>query len=138
MTAPLIVTRAFAHPPEAVFDAWLDPALAGRFLFATPNGVMTQVEIDPKVGGRFNIVERRNGKDAPHVGQYLEIDRPRRLVFTFGDEVAFTATTVTIEITPTPRGCELTLTHMGVEETWRDQTTWGWTGILEGLDRTLA
>lgn len=99
---------------------------------------MKTVEIDARVGGRFNIVETRDGRDEPHVGEYLEIDRPRRLVFTFGDEIAFTATTVTVEITPTADGCELTLTHVGVLEKWVTQTKAGWTGILEGLNRALA
>lgn len=132
------VSRRFAHPAEAVFDAWLDPALAGKFLFATPTGVMKTVEIDARVSGRFNIVETRDGHDEPHVGEYLEIDRPRRLVFTFGDEIAFAATTVTVEIAQTAGGCELTLTHVGVLEKWVTQTNEGWTGILESLDRALS
>ena len=39
MSAPVIltVTRDFTAPPEAVFDAWLNPALARQFLFTTPN-----------------------------------------------------------------------------------------------------
>ena len=132
------VSRRFAHPAEAVFDAWLNPALAGKFLFATPTGVMKTVEIDAQVGGKFNIVETRDSEDAAHVGEYLEIDRPRRLVFSFGDGIAFDATTVTIEIVATPQGCELTLTHDGVLEQWAAQTNTGWTGILEGLDKALV
>jgi uncharacterized protein YndB with AHSA1/START domain len=132
------VSRRFAHPAEAVFDAWLNPALAGKFLFATPDGVMKTVEIDAQVGGKFNIVETRSGEDAVHVGEYLVIDRPRRLVFSFGDNLAFAATTVTVEIVDTPQGCELTLTHVGVPEQWAAQTHTGWTGILEALDQTLS
>lgn len=132
------VSRRFAHSAEAVFDAWLNPALAGKFLFATPTGMMKTVEIDAQVGGKFNIVETRDGEDAAHVGEYLEIDRPRRLVFSFGDGIAFDATTVTIEIAATPQGCELTLTHEGVLETWAAQTNTGWTDILEGLDKALT
>ena len=133
----LTVTHRFAHPPEAVFDAWLDPAKAARFLFATPTGTMVRCDIDARVGGRFQIVERRGGKDADHQGAYLEIDRPWRLVFTFGDNLAFGATTVTIEIVPAPGGCDLTLTHQGVLPQWETQTLAGWTGILSALETVL-
>lgn len=132
------VRRRYGYSPERVFDAWLDPKLAGRFLFATPTGTMVKVEIDARVGGRFNIVEHRDGQDAAHVGTYLEIDRPRRLVFSFGDNLAFDATTVTVEITATPEGCELVLTHTGVGPEWTAQTTKGWAGILDTLVGVLA
>ena len=71
---PIRVRRSFAAPPERVFDAWLDPATAGRWLFATAAGKMIRVEIDGRVGGRFAIVERRDGQDVEHVGQYLVIE----------------------------------------------------------------
>lgn len=137
MSTDVQVRRRYSFPPERVFDAWLDPELAGRFLFATPTGTMVKVEIDARVGGRFTIVERRDGQDAVHVGEYLEIDRPRRLVFSFGDSLAFDVTTVTIEITPTAGGCELLLTHVGVGPEWTAQTIEGWTGILDTLVRVL-
>ena len=138
MSQTVQVRRHYAFPSEQVFDAWLDPQTAGRWLFATPTGQMIRVEIDAQVGGRFLIVERRDGQDAEHRGAYLEIERPRRLVFRFGDDIAFGATTVTVEITATPGGCELTLTHEGVGAEWDAQTQQGWTGILEGLAQSLT
>jgi len=125
-TSPIVVSRQFSHSPEKVFDAWLNPDVAGKFLFATPDGVMTRVEIDPQVGGKFCIVERRGETDAVHVGTWLVIDRPRTLVFQFGDNFAFDATRVTIEIEAlSSGGCHLTLTHEGVLDEWRDQTVKG-------------
>lgn len=132
------VSRRFDFPAEQVFDAWLDPEKAGKFLFKTPDGVMQRVEIDARAGGKFNITERRDGEDAEHVGEYLEIDRPRRLVFTFGvPQYSEEMTVVTIEIVPRADGCELTLIHEGVLPEWKDRTKEGWGKILQTLDTIL-
>lgn len=50
----IIITRRFDFSIERVFDAWLDPAKASKFLFTTPTGKMVRVEIDARVGGSFN------------------------------------------------------------------------------------
>jgi uncharacterized protein YndB with AHSA1/START domain len=133
------VTRRFSASSERVFDAWLDAAFMRRWLFATPGGVMVRAEADPRVGGRFVFVETRDGVDVEHIGEYLEIDRPRRLAFSFAVP-AFSAETtrVTLEITPVNAGCELVLVHQGVLLDYEARTTEGWTGILAGLARNLA
>ena len=51
--AELKVTRLVAASPERAFDAWLDPKLARRFLFATPTGEMVRADIDARVGGKY-------------------------------------------------------------------------------------
>ncbi len=131
------VTRRFSATPERVFDAWLDPDKAGKFLYATEEGEMVRVEIDPRVGGRFSIVERRDGQEVEHTGEYLEIDRPHRLVFTL--QVPFYSEQVdrvTIETEPADGGCELTLIHETTPE-WGEQSGDGWKMILAGLAETL-
>jgi uncharacterized protein YndB with AHSA1/START domain len=134
--AELSVTHRYAASPERVFDAWLDPAIARRFLFATPTGEMIVCEIDPRVGGRFDLTERRPDMgEVKHVGEYVEIDGPRRLVFTFGvPQFDPNMTRVEIDIRPAGTGCELTLTHTGVGEDWLSGTRDGWTKILASLD----
>jgi uncharacterized protein YndB with AHSA1/START domain len=128
------VTRGFTASAERVFDAWLNPQTAGKWLFATPTGQMVRVEIDARAGGKFNFTDRRDGVDVEHVGEYLEIDRPRRLVFTFMvPKYSQISTRVTIEIVPVGTGCELTLTHDGVLPEWQSQTESGWTKLLGGL-----
>jgi uncharacterized protein YndB with AHSA1/START domain len=133
------VTHRFSASPERVFDAWLDPARAGKFLFATPTGKMVRVEVDARVGGKFAFVDRRDGEDVEHIGEYLEIDRPRRLVFTFGvPKYSSVITRVIIDVVPLGTGCELTLTHEGVLPDYASRTEAGWTGILKGLEATLG
>src|SRR5258708_4243484 len=128
------VARHFDAAAERVFDAWLDPKRAGKFLFATVTGRMVRVEIDARIGGRFAFVDRRDGEDIEHVGEYLEIDRPRRLVFTFAvPKFSAQSTRVTIDIVPAAAGCPLTLTHEGVLPDYAGPTEEGWTGILYRL-----
>ncbi len=134
----LVITRRFDFPVERVFDAWLDPARASQFLFATPTGQMVRVDIDARVGGTFNLT-RRDGEDVEHVGSYLEIDRPRRLVFTFAvPKFSKEITRVSINLKPLPAGCELTLTHEGVLPEWLEPTRAGWGMICDGLAALLA
>src|SRR5262252_219429 len=131
-TSRVVVTHHYAASPERVFDAFLDAQIAPRFLFATPTGEMIVAEIEPRVGGRFTFTERRPDMgEIRHVGEYLEIDRPRRLVFTFGvPQFDPNMTRVEIDIVAKGSGCELTLTHHGVPPEWQAQTTQGWTMLL--------
>lgn len=138
-TTQIRVSHRYAASPERVFDAWLDPKIARRFLFATPAGEMIVCEIDPWVGGRFDLTERRPEMgDVKHVGEFLELDRPRRLVFTFGvPQFDPAMTRVEIDIVADGAGCVLTLTHTDVGEAWAEGTKDGWTRILASLEPAL-
>ena len=133
------VSRRFQAPAEEVFDAWLDPELA-REWFAPGLGEMTRLEIDARVGGTFWLVQNRDGKLAEHTGEYLEIDRPRRLVFTWRTPPLTDTSRVIIEIRPLEAGCELTLTHeMGSEwEPFVERAANAWAKMADAIARILA
>lgn len=136
-TLTLVVSRRIPAEPQAVFDAWLDPQSVRHWLFATPGGVMETVELDPRVGGRFRIVERRGADLAEHYGEYREMERPSRLAFDFWTSFSDERTFITVEIEPAGDGTLLTLTHHGVWADYEEKTLKGWTMILDGLARTL-
>ena len=143
------VTQVLGASAERVFDAWITPAQASRFLFATRTGNVMQCEIDPRVGGKFFVTDRRpqaEGEDSVidvvHRGTYVELDRPTRLSFDFsvmhmGDE-----TRVEIRIEPQgPNACELTLTHdLGDDDEARamqEAARKGWTTMLANMEKQL-
>jgi len=106
------VTRRFRASPERVFDAWLDPKTARKWLFAKAACQIVCAEIDGRVGGWFYIVTRCDGEDVEHVGEYFEVNRPRRLGFKLlVADYAQCFDRVTVDIVPLAHGCELTLTN---------------------------
>ncbi|MCG6114259.1 MAG: SRPBCC domain-containing protein [Mesorhizobium sp.] len=140
-TVKLRVSRRFDAPPERVFDAWLDPAIARKWLFRTDTDEIIRAEIDARVGGGFTFVNRRGDEEIVHVGEYLEIDRPQRLVFSFAvPQFSPDYDRVTIEIVRLDKGCELTLTNEmapAMAEEWVERTLEGWTKMLAGLSDRL-
>jgi len=142
------VSHRYCAPAERVFDAWLNPSQASRFLFATRTGNVMRCEINPRVGGGFLVTDRRPQADGDesvfdtvHRGEYVEIARPHRLVFDFC-VVSYTdvMSRVTIDIRPLgPGACELTLTHQLRDDdeahAFEDATRRGWTNMLAALER---
>jgi uncharacterized protein YndB with AHSA1/START domain len=128
------VTHRFDASAERVYDAFLDPSKAGQFLFATPTGQIVRCEIDARVAGTFTIVDRRDGEEVVHKGEYLALERPHRIVFTLWvPKYSVETDTVTIDIAPLAKGCELTLTHETRSNDTRtsERAQEGWTAILD-------
>lgn len=100
---------------------------------------MIHVEMDPREGGEFDFVDRRDGVDIHHIGAYATIDRPHLLEFDFTVPYYSTETTrVAISVVRLERGCELILTHEDVDSELAVQTEKGWNMILDALEAQLS
>jgi uncharacterized protein YndB with AHSA1/START domain len=138
-----VVIQRFSASAERVFDAWLDPTLIGRWMFG-PNvrdEQIVRLGLEPRVGGNFSFVVKRQETEIDHLGEYLEIDRPKLLVFTWATRDSLPDTSrVIVEIRPLEKGCELTLTHV-MSSAWAeylDRVTGSWQLMLGKLAGVLG
>ena len=78
----IVIERVFDAPRTLVFEAWTTPALVKRW-WAGDRGEVTEAQIDLRIGGRWRWVMTANGGfEVAFSGEYLEIDRPHRLMRT--------------------------------------------------------
>jgi uncharacterized protein YndB with AHSA1/START domain len=107
------VTRevTVAAPPESVFPYFTDPDRMIRWMG-------TEAELDARPGGIFHVLVRG---EHPARGEYVEIDPPGRVVFTFGWDqpdwaVQPGTTTVEVTLTAEAEGTKVVLTHRDLPE----------------------
>lgn len=83
-TATVRVQRIMPAPPAEVFDEWLDPDALTEWMCPRPARVVG-VTLDPRVEGilRFDVDDE--GTQVLITGQFLEIDRPHLLRFTWSN-----------------------------------------------------
>jgi uncharacterized protein YndB with AHSA1/START domain len=135
-TAPasIQVRRRIAAPAQLLFDAWLDPESVAAWMrpFDTAR---TVAQTDPAVGGSYRIdMYQPDGQVVEHVGKYLEIDPPRRLVFTWASPATqHKDSLVTIEFTESAGSTEISLTHEQLPEYMAQAHVGGWTSAFEKL-----
>jgi uncharacterized protein YndB with AHSA1/START domain len=121
-----------AAPPDVVFPYFTDPALAVKW-------IADAAYLDARPGGTFSVNVRGN----PARGEYLEIDPPHRVVFTWGIEGSgdLPPGTSTVEVVLQPEGNEtvVTLTHRDLPTPeFRRSHREGWSEFLGLLAALLS
>ena len=140
------VSHRFAASPERVYDAWLEPAKLRTWMSAALkdmglSGDMKRVEVDARVGGKFFFSDMRDAGEARHWGTYLELDRPRKIVFTWIVDASQEAdpSKVTVTIAPDGTGCVVTIVHEMAAEwaSYVEKVEMGWSNMLRNIDAML-
>ena len=140
------VTHRFKASADRVYDAWLDPQKGRLWMEAALiqlglQGDIQRVEIDARVGGKFFFSDMRDGTEARHWGTYLELDRPRKIAFTWIVDEAEEAdpSRVALTIEPDGEGCIATIVHE-MDAKWADyvsQAEAGWGGMFKAIETLL-
>jgi uncharacterized protein YndB with AHSA1/START domain len=81
----LRMERTFQAPAQRVFDAFTSEEVMRRWWHAGHDWETPVADVDLRVGGRVRVVMRDPESDARYGGggEYVEIDPPRRLAFTW-------------------------------------------------------
>jgi uncharacterized protein YndB with AHSA1/START domain len=114
----------------------LDAESLGSWL--RPAGIReTRAETDARVGGTFRIVMVEDESSIVHTGTYLEIDRPRRLVFTWSSPATrFRDSIVTVTFQPSSSSTVVEIHQVGLPDEEAQRSHYGgWTDILRELGR---
>lgn len=126
------VERRLPAPPHEAYDAWLEEAMLARFI-SPPPGAAT-VAIDPRIGGSLWIEMVFPDRRVIIEGEYLLLDRPNRISFTWrvDDRQIDTVVTVTFE----PAGEDetlMTILHTQLPPDWLESYDRGWGLIADSL-----
>lgn len=123
---PIVESVWIDASPEQVFPFFTDPARLTQWLGHA-------AELDPVPGGRFAV-------DISHRvvrGNYVEIEPPHRVVFTWGDagsaELPPGSSRVRVDLEASAGGTMVTLHHYGLTGAVRADHARGWPVVLQGL-----
>jgi len=133
-TQPVVVRKVMPVSREEVFDAWLDSEGMGQWMCPGTVG-RSEATLDARVGGGFRILMKAAEADYLHTGEFLVLDRPSKLQFTwFSPGTDQQETLVTVEIHERGGQCEVVLTHERFpREDAAERHQKGWGEILDKL-----
>lgn len=146
MSHELRIERLFDAPPELVFDTFVDPG-AQQELFAGggPEGwILRESRIDLRVGGTWTtVIGPADGEPDRITSIFTEIERPRRLAFTYSMYESEWGRTVDTEVAMTFEDQDgktlLTMVQTGFErEDDRDAYLTGWPGFFDSFQRAVS
>lgn len=138
----LRLSRIIKADSETVFRAWTEPEHLERW--SCPEGLrVADVHVDLRIGGKYRLrMEGPEGQFHTAVGVYREIERPKRLVYTWDwleEDHRMGETLVTVEFNEMEGSTEVVVIHERFPNSEaRDDHETGWTSCLNRLEQLYA
>jgi uncharacterized protein YndB with AHSA1/START domain len=125
-----------AAPRERIFQALTDPKQAAQWWGQGEKFNFSHFEMDVRVSGQWSCsgTSVTMGADISVHGEFLEIDPPRRLAYTWSSSWMPAVTTVLWELDALDNGTRLKLTHTGFADAEQAKShSIGWSLVLGWL-----
>ncbi len=136
LPATVRVERVLAATPHRVYDAWLDEAVLAGFI--CPDG-SAEVTLDPRVGGEIRIVMIFPDGRSLIEGEYIALDRPDRISFSWRAPSSTSDSVVTVTFASHGAGGTLmTIVHSQLPADVAGRYDSGWAVVATQLAAVLG
>ncbi len=130
------VQRVMPAAPDVVFDEWLDPESLAEWMCPRPSRCVA-VTVEPRLGGRLRFDVDNLGTSVLITGQFLAIERPHLLRFTWTNSDWPDPTVVSVvNVAFAPAGDDetlLSIEHSLIPPDRFDDFQNGWVGVCDQL-----
>ena len=137
------ITRTFAAPRDLVYDAWVTPKhFAAWFGGSGVDVPIDSVSMDVRTGGAWKatMIIGNGVPDIHWFGEFVELDRPNKVVLTLTDRPGDARELVSVTLTEVANGTEMLFHQSGgnlsAEE--YERTSAGWQTFFDAMDTLLA
>ncbi len=132
----LIIKRTFNCPKRTLFDAWSQPAVMAKWLFARREDFCESTVTNSfTVGGAYSITMHMPSSDVKLFGEYTAITRYALISFTWSSPVISNSRIALTFKELSANRTEFTLTHaLFPSEDVRAQHGAGWEACLDNLE----
>lgn len=140
----VVIERTFDAPIDIVWQVWTEAEHFGAW-YGPPGASIPVAEMDVRVGGLRRICMEMQTPDGVmtmwFVGEYVEVSRPERLVYTeaTADEdgnATSPITTVTVQLRAIGAGTAMVMTHAGIPSD--SPGAQGWAMAFDKLDALIG
>ena len=131
------IRRRLPAPVEDVFRWLTERERLAEWM--SPVGTV-EAQVDLRVGGAIRIVMKGDGMEIEHQGTYIEIEAPRRLVFTWQSRFTGAQPSI-VSVTLEPDGADATrlhLVHRQLPAAATESHRGGWGAMLDRLTARLG
>jgi uncharacterized protein YndB with AHSA1/START domain len=140
----LRLQRTFDARPEEVFDAWTNPEVLRRWWAVAPSWRTPVAEVDLRAGGSYRLTmeDPQDGTSHTVLGEYSEVRRPERLVYSWcwvqEDGSTGHVSKVTVEFVPDGERTTVVLEHSELESPESaERHGKGWEACMQMLDTRI-
>lgn len=135
---PVVVTKLIKASKQELFEAFTNPQIMSKWFYPDED-MSVEVSNTFHVGGGYVLkMHNKNGEVYTHIGEYMEISPPDKLVFSWNSDFVEN-TVVSVTFSEKDGATEVKVSHdLLPNDEMRENHQGGWNGCLDRLKSTMS